>query len=75
VGREVLNFQISYTLYSLVLGAVIGGLSLILIGIFLTPLLAVLWIAWVVLMILAAIKASKGDFYKYPFTIRFISDQ
>ncbi|MFQ5605955.1 MAG: DUF4870 domain-containing protein [bacterium] len=65
-GKESLNFQISMTIY--VIGAVI--LSIMLIGI---PLLIGLGIAHIVLVIVAAVKISDGDDYKYPFTIRFIT--
>lgn len=64
-GKEVLNFQISITIY-IVISAF---LSMILIGI---PVLIALFILWLVLIIKAAIKANKGERYSYPFTIRFI---
>ena len=35
------------------------------------PPTIVLGIAWLVLTILAAVKANKGEFYRYPLTIRF----
>jgi len=68
VGREVLNFQISFTIY------VFAGLLLsgIFIGLLILP--AVI-IAWVVFMILAAVKAGCGEDYKYPFTLNLISAQ
>ena len=34
--------------------------------------LAVLWVLNAVLVIIAAIKASDGEFYRYPMTIRFL---
>ena len=34
--------------------------------------LAVLWILNTVFVIIAAIQASDGKFYRYPMTIRFI---
>jgi uncharacterized protein len=65
-GKESLNFQISMTIYTL-----IAGLSVfILIGFILLP--AVL-IANLVLVIIAAIKASNREFYRYPLTIRLIT--
>ncbi|MFQ6115959.1 MAG: DUF4870 domain-containing protein [bacterium] len=65
-GKESLNFQISMTIYFLV--AVL--LVLILIGI---PLLIVLGIFEIVMVVIAAVKASNGEKYRYPVTIRFIS--
>jgi len=64
-GKEVLNFVISLALYS-----VVGGmLVFVIIGIF---LLFALGIAGLVLMIMGAIKASKGELYHYPFILRLI---
>lgn len=65
-GKEALNFQISMLIYNLVAGV----LCLLLIGF---ALLAVLHILNVVFVILAAIKASEGQMYRYPLTIRLIS--
>ena len=64
-GKEALNFQISWTLYlfvSLLLTAVA-------IGAILYPLI---WIAGLVLMIIASVKSSKGESYKYPLILRLI---
>jgi uncharacterized protein len=43
--------------------------ALLLVGI---PLLMVGVIAWVVLTPLAAVKASQGQPYRYPLTMRFV---
>lgn len=64
-GKEVLNFQISYSIYSLVAGA----LCFVLIGFVILP---VVLITWIVCMVLAAVKVSNGETYRYPFTIRFL---
>lgn len=64
-GKEVLNFQISATIY----GIVCGLLFFVFIGVVLLP---VLIIAVVVYTIIGAIKANEGQVYHYPFTIRFI---
>jgi uncharacterized protein len=64
-GKESLNFQISMTIYTIV-----AGLSLfILIGIALLPAILVLNL---VLTIIAGVKASNGEPYRYPLSIRFI---
>lgn len=65
-AREALNFQITV----LIAGAVCGLLSFVLIGI---PLLFALLIADLVFCILAAIKASEGVAYRYPFTLRLVN--
>lgn len=64
-GKEVLNFQISYSIYT----AIGILLCFVLIGFAILPVVLVIWL---VCMILAAIKTSKGEAYRYPFTIRFL---
>lgn len=71
-GRESLNFQISWTIYGMILGAITAVLWIILIGIFLVPVLIIGWIAMVILTIIGAVKASNGQLYRYPLTIRFL---
>ncbi|MCJ7730547.1 MAG: DUF4870 domain-containing protein [Sedimentisphaerales bacterium] len=64
-GKEALNFQISMLIY----GVIAGLLCFACIGWFLLPLVA---IADIVLAIIAAVKATNGETYRYPLTIRFI---
>jgi uncharacterized Tic20 family protein len=64
-GREALNFGISVAIY----GAVLLVAALLLVGI---PLLMVGVVAWVVLASLAAVKASQGQPYRYPLTMRLV---
>jgi uncharacterized protein len=64
-GREALNFGISIAIY----GAVLLVAALMLVGI---PLLVVGVVAWVVLASLAAVKASHGQTYRYPLTLRLV---
>jgi uncharacterized Tic20 family protein len=64
-GREALNFGISIAIYGVV--ALVGALMLV--GI---PLLVVGVVAWVVLGSLAAVKASQGQAYRYPLTLRLV---
>jgi len=63
---ESLNFQISMTIY-IVVSAV---LSILLIGI---PMLIVFGIIDLVCIVLATMKASAGETYRYPITIRLVS--
>ena len=63
-GKEVLNFQISYSIYL----AVAGLLCFVFIGFLLFP---VLFVAWLTLIIVAAVKTSNGEVYRYPGIIRF----
>jgi uncharacterized Tic20 family protein len=60
--RESLNFGITMVIAA-------GVLTLSIIG------LAFIWVLpiyWTVFRIVAAYKASQGEFYRYPATIRFI---
>jgi uncharacterized protein len=63
--REALNFGISIAIYGVV--ALVGALMLV--GI---PVLIAGVIAWVVLASLAAVKASQGQSYRYPLTMRLV---
>ena len=64
-GKESLNFQLSMLIYD----AAAAILCFVLIGI---PILIVLWVLNTVLVIVASIKASDGELFRYPLTIRFI---
>ena len=64
-GKESVNFQISMTIYLLVAGLLLfAG-----IGFVLAP---AIFLVDVVFVIIAAVKASQGEVYRYPLTIRFI---
>jgi uncharacterized protein len=65
-SRESLNFQISLSIYALISGVLI----VILIGFL---LLGVIWVAGVVLTVIASVKSANGEAYRYPLTIRLIS--
>ena len=64
-GKEALNFQISILIY----GIIAGLLIMACIGIVLLPAVVVFD---VVFLIIAALKANKGESYRYPLTIRFV---
>ena len=64
-GKEVINFQMSYTIYA----AVAGVLCFVLIGLLILPIIFILWI---VFMVIAAVKTSNGEEYRYPATIRLL---
>jgi uncharacterized protein len=65
-GKEALNMQISYLIYFLV-----AGLSLLLLVGFI--LLPVVGVTWLVLMVVATIKAANHEEYRYPAIFRFVS--
>lgn len=66
-GREAMNFQISlfiYALGTLVVGFITCGVGFI--------LWAPLYLLAITGMVLAAIAANKGQYYRYPMTIRML---
>jgi uncharacterized Tic20 family protein len=64
-GKEVLNFQITWTLI-FILSAI-----LILVGIGIVMLIG-FGIAWLVLVIVGTVAANNGQYYRYPLTIKFL---
>jgi len=78
-AKESLNFQLTVLLVlvlsvalaipALIFGVLTLGIGLVLLGV----LAVVAAVAWVVLPIIGAVKASNGEGYRYPLTIRFIS--
>jgi uncharacterized Tic20 family protein len=78
-AKEALNFQLTVLLVlvlsvvlaipAALLGVLTLGIGFIALGI----LAVVAAVAWIVLPIIGAVKASNGEGYRYPFTIRFIA--
>jgi len=64
-GRNSLNFQLSMLLYIVL----IIPLVIIVIGI---PIIIILVTLKVICMIIASVKAAKGEIFRYPLTIPFI---
>jgi uncharacterized protein len=64
-AKEALNFNITVAIGFLICSL----LAFVFIGI---PLMFVLGVAWLVLVILAGIRAGEGVQYRYPVNIRFI---
>ncbi len=62
-GREVINFGISFLLWHIVLAITVIGLVL----------WPVIWIVAIVNNIRGAIAAGRGEYFRYPMTIRFLS--
>lgn len=65
VGKEAVNFNISFAIYGIIAAFSIFAL----IGFVLFPLVC---LAWLIFVIMAAIKASEGKVHRYPLTIRLI---
>lgn len=66
-GKNILNFQISLLIYSLICVPLILLLGLGLVG------LIVLGVISIIFPIVNAIKASNGETPKYPLSLSFIS--
>ena len=64
-AKEALNFNITIVIAAIICAC----LWLIFIGILLS---VVLFFFWLVLTIIAAVRASEGTVYRYPATIRFV---
>ena len=64
-SKEALNFQITVAIAYIISSILV----VVLIG---TLMLAAVWVANLVLCILAAVKANNGEAYRYPFTLRLI---
>ena len=64
-AKEALNFNISVLLGALACML----LMLVFVGFLLGT---ALFVAWLVMMLVAAIKASEGQTYRYPFSLRLV---
>lgn len=77
-GKESLNFQISMTIYT-------AGLAIVCLPMLLIPILGMififaamfvfiaLFVVAIALVVIASLKATEGESYRYPFTIRLIT--
>jgi uncharacterized protein len=66
IGKQVLNYQISWTIWMVVAVIVAAVGSCLVVPIFLPFAVG---IAWLVFTVIGSVKASNGDSYKYPLTI------
>ncbi len=70
-AKEALNFNITALIVAAALWVITIGTFFI--GALLTiPAFLVLFVGWIVLTIIAAIKANEGVAYRYPFTLRLV---
>lgn len=70
-GKEALNFQLTILIIYAILWAMIVFTCFVLLPV-VAPCILLPFILQVVLGIIAAIKASNGEYYRYPINIRFI---
>ena len=71
-AKEALNFNITVIIAAI--GLWVLTIITLGIGLLLTiPLGLALFVGWLVLTIVAAVKANNGEHYRYPFTIRLVN--
>jgi uncharacterized Tic20 family protein len=71
-GKAALNFQLTVTLAALAGALVAIVLSFFCIGWLLFPLVILVGLAGLIFSIIAGIKASNGEDYKYPYSVEFV---
>lgn len=72
-GKEALNFQISWLIYTWALG-LLGVLTVVfLVGFLFVGLAAIGYIIALIYAVIAAIKVNDGGSFRYPLTIRFFT--
>ncbi|SDX13179.1 hypothetical protein SAMN05444411_103163 [Lutibacter oricola] len=76
-GKQAVNFNLSFLLYNFVVGLSIGSIALFHLPSFTgvfggISFVIILGIIRFVLILQAAIKANRNEFFKYPLTIEFI---
>lgn len=75
-GKEALNFMLSMLIYSLGLMAVMMVVGVVTLGFgffILFPAYFVLIIGSLVLEIMACLAANRGEWHRYPYTLRLIT--
>lgn len=74
-GRETLNFHITLMIYTFVLPLATGLIALVTCGLGIPLVIAAALLPFVlgiIGMIAAATSANRGEYYRYPMTLRFI---
>jgi len=72
-GREALNFNITMAGVMVIATSVTMVTMFFFVGLLLVPLLFGLSIAWVAFAVIGALKASEGEAYRYPWSIRLVT--
>ena len=71
-GKEALNFNITVLIAVVALTIVGTILLVVVIGLLFYFAAGLIGIAWLVFTIIGAIKASNGEAYRYPMTLRLV---
>lgn len=75
-GREAINFHISLLIYSIALPLAVGLFGLITCGVgllLIIPAALLPYVLGLVGMVMAAMAANRGEYFRYPMTIRFLT--
>jgi uncharacterized Tic20 family protein len=72
LGKESMNFQIAMSIYIIISLILALGFTPILIGFLFYPVTGIIIVADIALTIVATIKASNNEPYRYPFIFRLI---
>jgi uncharacterized Tic20 family protein len=71
-GKAALNFQLT-VLIALLAGGMITAIGFFFcIGFLFVPVLILIGLCGLIFPIIAGVKASNGEFYKYPYAIEFL---
>jgi uncharacterized Tic20 family protein len=71
-GKAALNFQLTVTIAALVVGTAMWVGILFCVGWLLLPVVALIVLAGLIFPIIAAIKASNGEDFKYPWSLELL---
>jgi uncharacterized Tic20 family protein len=74
-GKEALNFNLNVLIAEIILGAVGVPFGLLTVGfgfLLVLPLFLVLFLASIIMPIIAAMKVNAGETYRYPYIFRII---
>jgi uncharacterized Tic20 family protein len=74
-GKSAVNFQLSLVLYGFLLALLLIPIAIFTLGLGIIAIILGIIpavILYILFIISASIKASKGEYYEYPITIEFI---
>ena len=74
-GKSAVNFQLSLVLYGFLLAILLIPIAIFTLGLGIIAIILGIIpavILYIIFIISASIKASKGEYYEYPITIEFI---
>jgi len=71
-GKESMNFQIAMSVYIVISVILAVGFTPILIGFLFYPVTGIIVVTDIILTIVATIKASNNEPYRYPFIFRLM---